>query len=196
MIRGRGATPQTIDEVTIDNPNLFGRRKLKVRYRPLKDWTPDEICTATAVLVCYFAELGGFQTIDDAAMRSVITRIRAGVTEEQCRWAILAKVASLGETHAERIGKRTFVASPERFFTSAQIETWLDKSPEMRAAIDAANRAESVRRAADPAVQAKTRQQHAAAAAATDSYAEQRRKAAEREREIKARWRQREGGAP
>jgi len=199
MIRGRGATPQTIDSVDTKAKNLFGRQILKVRYRRLSTWSDEQVAIAERILVHYFMKLGAFQTINDAAVRVVINRLVDGMTEEHAIWAINAKLASLGETHAEKLKTLNsipgVVPSPQRFFEGHLFESWLDRSPEMRAQIAEANRAAAQRRAADPAVQAKTKQQHAAAAAATDTYQERRRKAADREREIKERWRQREGGA-
>lgn len=137
--RGRGATPRVEKVLDLNKPNRFGRRRIEYHYRPLRDWTVNEIDLAERGLRYYCQHVGGFRFVDDELMRLFIGARRGldGEADELgvesatlIRWAIDTKAASLnGETPEESTYKKRFVGRPENFF-SRDLDRWLELSPE------------------------------------------------------------------
>lgn len=135
---GRGATPQVYESETIDTPNPMGQRKLTYRFRPLRDWTSQEVSFARIVARRYFAELGGFRIVTDLLMRNIIQCLRdPDLGFENLIRAILARRQDPSVFMCDgslRIGKQQFIADPVNFFADNQVFKWLQRSPTYQAA--------------------------------------------------------------
>jgi len=145
--RGRGATPVQTHVVVLAAPNPCGRRKLTLRYRPLKHWAAARLAQVHELLTMYFVELGGFREADDATIRLWYEALDGTYTAHELRWAIAAKGLSLrGVMPEETRAKRRYVVHPREFVRFAAY--WLERSPQYQANLERQRRAADVRRAA------------------------------------------------
>jgi len=179
--RGRGATPLRDYSIDIGKPNPAGRRRLKFRFRPHQDWAAERLEQATNLVIIYFRELAGFDTADDAVVRTFYEGLDL-YSAEELRWAIAAKAASLaGTTQEECQAKLLYRGRPQTFIARAAY--WLEQSPEFQARV-------AKRRAAAEARQLETRMERLRAAERDrldEDAAQRAARAREREEQVRAR---------
>lgn len=127
--------PLVHESVELDGHNATGRQRLTYHYKRPRTWSDDErLLAARRLIERYFMAVGGFRLACQRVMAAWYAALEI-YNEEEIRWAIDAKAASLkGATREETREKRMFANRPENFPDA--VGHWLQQSPQWAARRD------------------------------------------------------------